>query len=127
MQPVTISHMAERVPPPKQDAGATPVETEERVALFLQRVPVEAGHLSVVAVPVVVAAPRLRVLIACAQSSHHPQHAMLANCPALVHQMPIRRSYRQEQESNRDLSHELGLGLPPFAPEETHEEQQAAA
>jgi hypothetical protein len=45
--------------------GGTPVEPEVAVALRLELLPVEPGQLAVVAVPVVVAAARVRVLVAC--------------------------------------------------------------
>lgn len=40
-----------------------PVEAEKGIALRIQFVPVEARHGGVVAVPVVVAAARLRILV----------------------------------------------------------------
>ena len=49
-----------------------PVEAEEGVALRVQLGPVEARHGRVVAIPVVVAAPRLRILVPCAGPKTQP-------------------------------------------------------
>lgn len=56
----------ERVRDAELDEGG--VESEEPVALRLEGVPVEARHVVVVAVPVVVPVPRLRVLVACTRA-----------------------------------------------------------
>jgi len=54
-------------------ALAAPVEAEEGAALRIQLVPVEARQCCVMAVPVVVAAPRRGVLIPCADQPRGSQ------------------------------------------------------
>lgn len=46
----------------------SPVEAKEGFPLRLQSVPVEAGHLGVVAIPVVVSPARLSILVTCEPS-----------------------------------------------------------